>query len=884
LAQDLEARRPIAIEGELIDTATACPPLTPEEERQYNELVEAAKREKEPEAEKAKEAAAAALVVRTGVTIEKARAVIAASTQGELGSWDMLHFDDDDIGEVSVAEILADLARFHGETLADPLEGRTYGQCKAQLYWNQNNAVVVHSFAHGGRKYTLCHDPDYVQHKVEEAGEDAPRVLAEFMCHGDKFDPVDRERLRNRAAKLGKVGKRTVNETIKGTGQQAKRAAAEAARSRGESRKPRGSRDNREELVLLAGERPKALLITEARLRLPANISAGAIVARGQAPAVLRYAHDPVKIRAGQQDIELPSGSAYLTMARPEHLQAQLDRLFAFAKVSKSGEQYATDCPADIARHVLANANFQPVYAISRTPVLRRDGSVLDQPGYDLATGIFYAPEESFPPLPDNPSQDDARAALERLRWPFREFPFVSEADRDAVAAGETLTLFTRHLYARAPGFAHNAVEAGSGKTKLFDTVAIIALGTGAPLLNADILDDETELKKVLTTLTMAAAPLAVFDNVVRGGRITSPGLSNYLTATVYGDRLLGSNTEVKAATCTVIGMTGNGIEVSGDNTRRILRIDLDAGAERPETRQFDFDSEVEARQDRAELVVAALTILRAHALAGWPAVPGRAELGSFEDWDGLVAGAIVYAGGADIVSLLEKTRAADPERDSLAEVLRMLQGVGADEQAMKVGDIIRAVNAAASSQQGQNLQAAVNRQPIDFNNYAEQWQDLLGRMGRDGRPNERMLGHYLTKNAGRIVGGMQLLRTYDKHDKVNHYRVKMCSDADAAGKAGVCGVSDSPFRSDETKTQPQEGCGNPSNIKGYGSDRTAQTPQNHADPRNPAPRHPNGHNLTCAQCQKPFEPAGGDYSGVHTGEHVHFRCLGDWYASQPTN
>ena len=60
------------------------------------------------------------------------------------------------------------------------------------------------------------------------------------------------------------------------------------------------------------------------------------------------------------------------------------------------------------------------------------------------------------------------------------------------------------------------------------------------------------------------------------------------------------------------------------------------------------------------------------------PAVPGRAALGSFEEWDRLVAGAIAFAGGSDVVTLLDKTRAADPERDDLAEVLRMLEGIGA--------------------------------------------------------------------------------------------------------------------------------------------------------------------------------------------------------------
>ncbi len=52
----------------------------------------------------------------------------------------------------------------------------------------------------------------------------------------------------------------------------------------------------------------------------------------------------------------------------------------------------------------------------------------------------------------------------------------------------------TRHLVPRAPAFVHNAVEVGSGKTKLFDTVPTTVIGTTAPLLNAEVLRDETEL------------------------------------------------------------------------------------------------------------------------------------------------------------------------------------------------------------------------------------------------------------------------------------------------------------------------------------------------------------------------------------------------------
>jgi putative DNA primase/helicase len=541
-------------------------------------------------------------------------------------------------------------------------------------------------------------------------------------------------------------------------------------------------------MPLIGGQRPAQLRAIEAQLRTPANVIPGALVARGQTTAVIRCASDAVKLRAGKHEIDLPAGSAYLAAAKPEHLQAQLDTMFEFVRVLKSGEAAPVDCPCDLARYVLANANLLPVQSISHTPVLRHDGSIVAEPGYDPSTGIFYAPDEPFPTVPSEPSQDDARAALERLRHPFRGFPFVTDTDRDAVVV-ELLTLLTRHLMPRAPAFAHNAVEVGSGKTKLFDTVALIAIDTNAPLLNAEILDDETELRKCLTTLTLAAAPIVVFDNVVRGGQITSPGLSNYLTATVYGDRLLGSNTELKAATCTVLGVTGNAVEVAGDNVRRVLRIDLDAGVERPETREFDFDCEAEARRDRGELVVAALTLLRAHALAGWPPVPGRAALGSFEDWDRLVAGAIVYAGGADIVTLLAKTRLADPERDDLAEVLKMLEGTGATTP-MKVGEIIHAVETQKTA--GFNI--------FDPNRPADAWHAVLCRLSRDGQPNARKIGRYLSKNAGRIGAGLQLTMTIDNHEKANRYSVRPVTNAredEAAGFAGFCGLSRPPFQSD---------------------------------------------------------------------------------------
>jgi putative DNA primase/helicase len=810
LAQDQAERRPIAHDGELIDTRIACPPLTEAERRQFEELVAAAKAAAKPTAETAIEAAAGELAEKRSIAIDKARAVVAASTRGELLSWDSVHFDNPDLDVVTVADILTDPAKYHGETLADPVEGRDYGLRKCKLYFNGGGDVRINSFAHGGNVYQLRHCPTYIALRIEEAGEAAPDVLARLAPFAGGIDAVTRERLRDLAAKVGKVGKRAVNEIFK----QAQAKARKEEKERRAREAPRGDgkpKEARQRLDLLAGERPATLRRIEAALRKPENVRTGAVLSRGQAQAVLRFATDPVKLRAGRATIELPTGSAYLAPARPEHLQAQLDQLFAFYKFNSDGEDYPTDCPSDLARYVLANASLLPVMSISRTPVIRADGCVIETAGYDVATGIVFAPDASFPPVPVNPTQADAAQALAQLRHPFRGFPFVTETDRDAVVA-EILTLFTRHLVPRAPAFVHNAVEAGSGKTKLFDTVSSIVIGTAAPLLNAEVLRDETELRKLLTTLTLGAAPFAVFDNAARGEMLTSPGLANYLTATVYGDRLLGANEEVKAPTVTTIGITGNAIEIAGDLTRRMLRIDLDAKCERPETRDFDFDCEAEARRDRGRLVVAALTILRAHALAGWPQIDGRASLGSFEDWDRLVASAIAFAGGADIVELMEKTRTTDPERDSLAEVLAMLKGIGAiPGHGMKAGEIIAAVRQKHEHTLGDEQ--------------AEAWMDIIRRLGKDGVAEPRRLGRFLKKNAGRLVRGMRLTSAEDSHDKVFRYYVE---NVPSAGYAGYAGSVGGQFQSGENNFRDREGVRKKDSIR----ERYRADP---AKPANPA-------------------------------------------------
>ena len=232
LAQDHAARQPVAREGDLLDTRAACLPLTRDEESCFDGLVAVAKQAAKPEAEAVVEKAAGELARDRGIEIEAARAVVRSSLAGDLTSRDVLVFDDPGIGSISVAEVLADAERFQGQTLADPVEGPRYGRGKAKIFRNSDGSVIVNSFAHGGCSYRLAHDAAYIQARMNEAGEGAPFVLAGLMPHTRGIDAVTRERLRNLAAKLGEVSRRSVNETIREEVGKASKAAIDAARER----------------------------------------------------------------------------------------------------------------------------------------------------------------------------------------------------------------------------------------------------------------------------------------------------------------------------------------------------------------------------------------------------------------------------------------------------------------------------------------------------------------------------------------------------------------------------------------------------------------------------------------------------------------------------
>jgi putative DNA primase/helicase len=184
-----------------------------------------------------------------------------------------------------------------------------------------------------------------------------------------------------------------------------------------------------------------------------------------------------------------------------------------------------------------------------------------------------------------------------------------------------------------------------------------------------------------------------------------------------------------------------------------MAKVELNAGMERPETRKFDFDALEEAKADRAELVVAILTIIRAYVLAGCPPVEKCDEaFGSFEDWSRWVRHPLVWAGADDPVSSLTKIRSRDDDRTQLGTVLALLR-TAFGEKSFNLADVVeKAVNPSAL------FDVLVDGR-------------LAGNKERSALSRER-LGRFFKKNAGRVVDKLLLFDDYDTHKKQPHYKV----------------------------------------------------------------------------------------------------------------
>jgi hypothetical protein len=237
LAQDKASRRPIVVDGVLLDTVAACPPLSIVEEQKLKEMRAKEKQWLAPEIVKAKEhfieQQSHRVAKRIGTDLAQARRIVERQCSGILLPDLVLPFDNPELTGVTVGDVLADPARFEGETLADPLEGIEYGICKARIMRRADGSPWIHSFAHGRTVYELKHDARSIAAALTAASVDGlAELFVNFVVAGD-LDEDEVERLRDVVSNRTGIGKRALNAKLK------------RARQEHVARQSRGERERR---------------------------------------------------------------------------------------------------------------------------------------------------------------------------------------------------------------------------------------------------------------------------------------------------------------------------------------------------------------------------------------------------------------------------------------------------------------------------------------------------------------------------------------------------------------------------------------------------------------------------------------------------------------
>jgi hypothetical protein len=219
LVQDRASRSPVVTEGIALDTVTACPPLTIVEQANLRELRAKEGQRLAPDAARARDAyisqQSTRLAERTGMSTKSAAQVIVRQCAGILLPDVVLAFDDKELAGITVADVLADPARFEGATLADPLEGIEYGACKAKIMRRADGTPWIHSFAHGHTTYELKFNARAAQTALRStAAADVPDEFVRLVLASD-LDEAEIEELRNVAHEISDIGKRPLDAKLK---------------------------------------------------------------------------------------------------------------------------------------------------------------------------------------------------------------------------------------------------------------------------------------------------------------------------------------------------------------------------------------------------------------------------------------------------------------------------------------------------------------------------------------------------------------------------------------------------------------------------------------------------------------------------------------------
>jgi hypothetical protein len=462
---------------------------------------------------------------------------------------------------------------------------------------------------------------------------------------------------------------------------------------------------------------------------------------------------------AGDEDSPLP---VVASEVKPPMLAALLARhTFTFKiRAGKDDQgvlttynQEVTPAPALLAAALAPKTwgGLHPLYGIAGAPLLRPDGTLLQDPGYDAATGLYLASKVPLDRVPDAPTGEQVRAALEFLLNKFlNDFPWVEPADKANYLGVLVTPILRRYIRTLIPFVVFTATMPSSGKT-------ILTSGPGM-LYGQRVLtwsDDDAELRKVITSVLADPVGAVIFDNLAEGTVIRSPVLARLITDRTWADRLLGGNVTASYANDRLWCATGNNLLLGGDMASRSILVRLDPDMPRPEERtgfaipgldQWILDP---AHQRRVlwNLLVLVIDWTR----QGAPRETG-VTMRQFTPWAEAAGGFLAHHGVKGFLANTESARSIDDEEATWTSFL-------AKWRKLHDGKWFTT----------HELRLDADTPPGQF----DKWDGLFLTDHRGRIPSEVALGKRLGGQVGRWRGSYVLRGDQDRHSKVKTWRVE---------------------------------------------------------------------------------------------------------------
>lgn len=517
---------------------------------------------------------------------------------------------------------------------------------------------------------------------------------------------------------------------------------------------------------------------------------------RGGALVQIHHDHSPRTLKG----IKRPANAPRIVIVKDASLRERLTIVARFVKrkQTEDGEEVKQVHPPAFCISAVAARGYWPgvrhLEGVISSPILRPNGTVLQFPGYDEETGLFYEPTGPLIQVPEAPTPDDAREACRILLEVVSDFPFVSEAHRAAWLA-MVLTPLARPAFAGpSPLFLIDANIRASGKSLLADAASLIV--TGRQMARMSCPKEDDEMRKRITSIALGGDPMVLIDNIA--SELGSASLDAALTGTIWKDRILGRSEMVEMPLVTIWAATGNNVVLLADTSRRVCHIRLESKLENPEQREDFKHANLLGWiiQERPRLLSAALTILSAYCRAGRPG-QNLKPWGSYEDWSDLVRQALVWAGMADPGETREElARSSDREAAALRALIQGLAEIDTEGTGFTAAKLL------------ERLEKSPNDYDVLRGAILELCPAPAGKL-----PSSRSLGNKLRHVRGRVVGG-KAIDSRDQHGTQVWFLIDvMRTDAihadennveSGSGGTGWSGTDDAPTSSDNDWAEPE--------------------------------------------------------------------------------